>query len=42
MKLLLDTHTLLWHADGNPQMSATATALLVDSTNEFFSSTSGR
>jgi hypothetical protein len=27
MKLLLDTHTFLWHADGDPQMSATATAL---------------
>ena len=28
MKLLLDTHTFLWHADGNPQISASATALL--------------
>jgi PIN domain nuclease of toxin-antitoxin system len=36
MKLLLDTHTLLWHADGSPQMSATATALLVDPANELF------
>ncbi|MSR58062.1 MAG: type II toxin-antitoxin system VapC family toxin [Planctomycetaceae bacterium] len=36
MKLLLDTHTFLWHADGNPQMSMTATALLVDPTNELF------
>ena len=36
MKLLLDTHTLLWHADGSSQMSATATALLVDPGNELF------
>jgi PIN domain nuclease of toxin-antitoxin system len=36
MKLLLDTHTLLWHSDGSPQMSATATALLVDPANELF------
>ncbi len=36
MKLLLDTHTLLWHADGDPQMSATATALLIDPANELF------
>ena len=36
MKRLLDTHALLWHASGNPQMSATATALLVDPTNELF------
>jgi PIN domain nuclease of toxin-antitoxin system len=36
MKLLLDTHTFLWHADGDPRMSATATALLVDPANELF------
>lgn len=36
MRLLLDTHTFLWHADGSPRMSATATALLVDPTNELF------
>ena len=36
MKLLLDTHTLLWHANGDPQMSGTATALLIDPTNELF------
>ena len=36
MKLLLDTHTFLWHADGDPQMSATATALLIDPANELF------
>lgn len=34
MKLLLDTHTLLWHADGDAKMSATATALLTDPANE--------
>ncbi len=36
MKLLLDTHTFLWHSDGSPQMSAQATALLVDPANELF------
>ena len=36
MKLLLDTHTFLWHSDGNPQMSATATAVLVEPTNDLF------
>ena len=36
MKLLLDTHAFLWHADGSPQMSATATALVVDPANELF------
>ena len=36
MKLLLDTHTFLWHADASSQMSATATSLLVDPANELF------
>ena len=36
MKLLLDTHAFLWHADGNPQMSSTATALLVNPANKLF------
>jgi PIN domain nuclease of toxin-antitoxin system len=36
VKLLLDTHTLLWHAEGDPQMSNTATALLIDPANELF------
>lgn len=36
MRLLLDTHTFLWHVDGNPQVSAAATALLVDPANELF------
>ena len=34
MRSLLDTHTFLWHVDGNPRMSATATALLTDPANE--------
>ncbi len=36
MKLLLDAHTFLWHADGKPQMSARATSLLVDPANDLF------
>jgi PIN domain nuclease of toxin-antitoxin system len=36
VKLLLDTHAFLWHADGSPQMSATATALVIDPANELF------
>ena len=36
MKLLLDTHTFLWHSDGNSQISAAASALLVDPANELF------
>jgi PIN domain nuclease of toxin-antitoxin system len=36
VKLLLDTHTFLWHADGDPRVSAVATALLVDPANELF------
>jgi PIN domain nuclease of toxin-antitoxin system len=36
MRLLLDTHTFLWHAEGSARMSATATALLVDPANELF------
>ncbi len=36
MKLLLDTHTFLWHADGDARMSPTATALLIDPSNELF------
>ena len=34
MRLLLDTHTFLWHVDANPKSSATATALLTDPANE--------
>ena len=36
MRLLLDTHTFLWHADGSSKISATATGLLVDPANELF------
>jgi PIN domain nuclease of toxin-antitoxin system len=36
MKLLLDTHTFLWHSDGSPQISTGATALLVDPANDLF------
>ncbi len=36
MKLLLDTHSFLWHADGSKKMSAKATALLIDPANELF------
>lgn len=33
MNLLLDTHTLLWYADGSTRLSARAKALLDDPTN---------
>lgn len=36
MKLLLDTHTFLWHAEGDSRMSAAAIALLIDPANELF------
>jgi len=36
VKLLLDTHTFLWHAEGDPQMSPIAAALLLDPANELF------
>jgi PIN domain nuclease of toxin-antitoxin system len=36
VKLLLDTHAFLWHADGSPQMSAAATALLNDPANDLY------
>ena len=34
MRLLLDTHALLWFCEGNPALSATARAAIEDSTNE--------
>ncbi|HJT32629.1 MAG TPA: type II toxin-antitoxin system VapC family toxin [Pirellulales bacterium] len=34
MKLLLDTHALLWFALNDPLLSATAMSLLVDARNE--------
>ena len=36
MKLLLDTHTFLWHSQTSPQVSVTATALLNNPANELF------
>lgn len=36
MKLLLDTHSFLWFIDGSPALSATARALIEDTTNERF------
>ena len=34
MRLLLDTHTLLWFALTDPQLSSTATSLIMDPDNE--------
>lgn len=34
MRLLLDTHTLLWFALTDPQLSGTATSLIMDAANE--------
>ena len=34
MRLLLDTHTFLWFALSDPQLSGTAMALILDSANE--------
>ncbi len=34
MKLLLDTHTLLWFIAGSPNLSATARSLIEDTANE--------
>jgi PIN domain nuclease of toxin-antitoxin system len=34
LRLLLDTHTLLWFALGDPQLSATAASLILDPVNE--------
>jgi PIN domain nuclease of toxin-antitoxin system len=36
MKLLLDTHTLLWLVEGNPNLSTAAQAALADLANELF------
>ncbi len=33
MKLLLDTHTLIWFTEGSPLLSATARAAIEDSKN---------
>jgi PIN domain nuclease of toxin-antitoxin system len=34
MRLLPDTHALLWFCEGNPALSATARAAMEDATNE--------
>jgi PIN domain nuclease of toxin-antitoxin system len=36
VKLLLDTHTFLWHAGGDTRLSPAATTLLVDQANDLF------
>ena len=38
MRLLLDTHTLLWFLDNSPHLSATARALIEDEDSEVFAS----
>ncbi len=34
MRLLLDTHALIWFHDGDPRLSRTALALILDPVNE--------
>ncbi|MEO6050984.1 MAG: type II toxin-antitoxin system VapC family toxin [Pyrinomonadaceae bacterium] len=36
MKLLLDTHTLLWFIGGSPNLSSSARSLIEDGSNEKF------
>jgi PIN domain nuclease of toxin-antitoxin system len=36
MKLLLDTHALLWFCEGNPILGAAALSVIQDETNERF------
>ena len=36
MNLLLDSHTLLWLMDSNPQLSTTATGLIADPLNHLY------
>lgn len=38
MRLLLDTHTLLWYTTNDPHLSKTAETLIVDPANEVFMS----
>lgn len=38
MKLLLDTHTLIWYVTGDPQLSQRSETLIEDATNEVFMS----
>lgn len=35
MRLLLDTHTLLWLVDGHPNLSGSARSALMDPENDF-------
>jgi PIN domain nuclease of toxin-antitoxin system len=34
VRLLLDTHTIYWYIEGDPQLSATAQTLIQDASNE--------
>ena len=36
MRLLLDTHALLWYALGDPQLSSTAQGLILDPAKQIF------
>ncbi len=36
MRYLLDTHTLIWLLENNPQLSNRAQSIIVDETNELF------
>lgn len=36
MRLLLDTHTVIWHRDGCEQLSLTARAMIADPGNQVF------
>ncbi len=36
MRLLLDTHSLIWFYEGNPMLSGAARAAMEDETNERF------
>jgi PIN domain nuclease of toxin-antitoxin system len=38
VKLLLDTHTLLWYVAGDPHLSKAAVALIMDPANDVFMS----
>ena len=38
MKLLLDTHALLWYAINDPQLSSAASAAILDAQNEVYMS----
>jgi PIN domain nuclease of toxin-antitoxin system len=36
MKLLIDTHALLWYCEGNPSLSSTARAAMENPTNDCY------